>query len=108
MGDPHYVVRIEPVTRRVVIGEKHDLAQRELTARRTNWLVEPPLGRFACNAQIRYNASAWPATAEILPENRLRVVFDEPQHSVAPGQAVVVYDGDRVLGGGWIESPAVG
>jgi tRNA-specific 2-thiouridylase len=104
MGDPFYVVRIEPETRRVVIGEKDALARRELSAQRTNWLVDPPVGRFACAAQIRYNASAQPATAEVLPDDRLQVTFDEPQHGVAPGQAVVLYDGERVLGGGWIES----
>jgi tRNA-specific 2-thiouridylase len=104
LGDRFYVVRIEPETRRVVIGEKGELARRELTACRTNWLVDPLAGEFACLAQIRYNAPARPATAELLPENRLRVAFDEPQHGVAPGQAVVVYDSQRVLGGGWIES----
>lgn len=103
MGDPYYVVRIEPATRRVVIGEKQDLARSELSARRANWLVDPIAGEFRCYAQIRYNASARPATATILPDNRLQVTFDEPQHGVAPGQAVVLYDGDRVLGGGWIE-----
>ncbi len=103
MGDPYYVVRIEPETRRVVIGEKGDLARRELSARRTNWLVDPPDGPFHCHAQIRYNAASQPAEAEIFPDNRLRVVFDQPQHGVAPGQAVVVYSDDRVLGGGWIE-----
>jgi tRNA-specific 2-thiouridylase len=103
MGEPYFVVRIEPETRRVVIGRKNALARRELTARRTNWLIDPPAGPFRCQAQIRYNSKAEPATAEILPDERLQVVFDEPRYGVAPGQAVVCYDGPRVLGGGWIE-----
>jgi tRNA-specific 2-thiouridylase len=103
MGEPYFVVRIEPETRRVVIGRKAALARRELTARRMNWLVDPPAAPFRCEAQIRYNSTAEAATAEILPDGRLSVVFDQPRYGVAPGQAVVCYDGQRVLGGGWIE-----
>lgn len=103
MGEPYFVVRIEPETRRVVIGHKEDLARSELTAGRTNWLIDEPQEPFRCRAKIRYNSPAHFATAEPLSEGRLRVTFDEPRHGVAPGQAVVCYDGDRVLGGGWIE-----
>lgn len=103
MGEPYFVVRIEPDTRRVVIGHKEDLARRELTASRTNWLVDEPREPFRCHAKIRYNSPAHPATAKVLSYGRLHVTFDEPRHGVAPGQAVVCYDGDRVLGGGWIE-----
>ena len=103
LGEPHYVVRIEPDTQRVVLGERHELACSDLTANRTNWLVDPPTNSFACAAQIRYNSAAQSATAEVLPDDRLKVAFDEPVHGVAPGQAVVIYDGERVLGGGWIE-----
>jgi len=104
LGQRAFVVRIEPDTRRVVIGSHDDLARRELTAERTNWLADPPAGEFRCQAKIRYNAQAALATAEILPGDRLSVRFDEPRYGVAPGQAVVCYDGARVLGGGWIES----
>lgn len=103
MGEPYFVVRIEPESRHVVIGTHDDLARLELTANRTNWLVDPPAGPFRCHAQIRYNSAAFPATAERMADDRLYVVFDEPRHGVAPGQAVVCYDGLRVLGGGWIE-----
>lgn len=103
MGEPYFVVRIEPESRRVVIGRQEDLARSELTAEKCNWLADPPAGSFHCLAKIRYNSPPAPATAEILPNNRLRVIFDEPRHGVAPGQAVVCYDGERVLGGGWIE-----
>ena len=104
LGERAFVVRIEPDTKRVVIGKREDLARRDLTADRTNWLVDPPSGEFRCQAKIRYNAQAAPATVEILPDDRLSVRFDQPCYGVAPGQAVVCYDGDRVLGGGWIES----
>jgi tRNA-specific 2-thiouridylase len=103
MGEPYFVVRIDPDSRHVVIGTHDDLARRELTANRTNWLVDPATGPFRCHAQIRYNSAAVPATAEIITDNRLHIVFDQPSHGVAPGQAVVCYDGPRVLGGGWIE-----
>jgi tRNA-specific 2-thiouridylase len=58
---------------------------------------------FRCQAKIRYNSPPADATAEVLSDGRLRVVFDEPRHGIAAGQAVVLYDGERVLGGGWIE-----
>jgi tRNA-specific 2-thiouridylase len=102
LGERAFVVRIEPDTKRVVIGRREDLARRDLTADRTNWLVDPPSGAFRCQAKIRYNAQAAAATAEILPGDRLSVHFDQPRYGVAPGQAVVCYDGGRVLGGGWI------
>jgi tRNA-specific 2-thiouridylase len=104
LGERWFVVRIEPETRRVVIGRRSDLARRSLTAGDCNWLTDAPAGLFRCAAQIRYNARAALAIAEPLPDRRLRVVFDDPIHGVAPGQAVVCYDADRVLGGGWIES----
>jgi tRNA-specific 2-thiouridylase len=103
MGEPYFVVRIDAETRQVVIGQQHELARTELTANRANWLLDPPGEPFRCQAKIRYNSTALPATAEVLPNQRLRVVFDQPRDGVAPGQAVVCYDGDRVLGGGWIE-----
>lgn len=102
-GEPRFVVRIEPETNRVVVGTKVELARPELTAGRTNWLVEVPQTAIRCAAKIRYNSRRVPATATPLAGDRLHIAFDEPQQGVAPGQAVVCYDGDRVLGGGWIE-----
>lgn len=102
-GDRRFVVRIEPDTRRVVVGERDELARSELTAAQVNWLIEPPAASFACQVKIRYRSRPVPATVEPLPNARLTVRFDEPCHGVAPGQATVCFDGDRVLGGGWIE-----
>lgn len=109
LGDRKFVVRIEPESRRVVIGDREELDCRELTACDTNWLdtaCEEPTGEpYRCFAQIRYNAPAQPAAMTVLDERRLHVEFDEPQFAVTPGQAVVCYDeaNERVLGGGWIE-----
>jgi len=102
MGKPYFVVRIEPDTNRVVIGKKEDLARRELTAADVNWLAAVRTDPFPCLAQIRYNSPATPATALPMSDGTLRIEFDEPRYGVAPGQAVVCYEGDRVLVGGWI------
>ena len=103
MGERYFVIRIEAETRRVVIGKKDELARSALTAGNTNWLGDPPSGPFRCLVKIRYNSPRVAATAEALPGQRLRIDFAEPRYGVAPGQAAVCYDGDRVLGGGWIE-----
>jgi tRNA-specific 2-thiouridylase len=103
LGEPYFVVRIEPETKQVVIGRLEELARSELTANECNWLADPPTGEFSCSAKIRYNSPPAAATAEALPGQRLRVTFDQPRNGVAPGQAVVLYDGPQVLGGGWIE-----
>lgn len=101
-GEPRYVVAIEPETRRVVIGTREDLGRVTLEADRANWLIDNVPDRFRCDAKIRYRHTAAPAEVEQLGDGRFRVTFDEPQYGVAPGQAVVLYEGDRVLGGGWI------
>lgn len=103
LGEPRYVVRIEPDTCQVVLGTKQDLARDALTASSTNWLIEEPKGPIRCQVQIRYNSRSVPATVEPLERNRLQVRLDEPCHGVAPGQAIVCFDRERVLGGGWID-----
>ncbi len=103
LGEPYFVVRIEPDSRRVVIGRRGELDRTELTATDTNWLVSPPADRFRCLAQIRYQHRAQAATARIESDGRLRIKFDQPCFGIAPGQAVVCYQDDQVLGGGWIE-----
>jgi len=102
-GEPRYVVRLEPATRRVVVGTYEELARRELTAAKANWLIDEPTGPFSCQVKIRYRSRPVEATVEPLAGGRFRVEFVEPCHGVAPGQAAVCYQGDRVLGGGWIE-----
>ena len=103
MGEPYFVVEIDASTHRVIIGRRDELERSELTANQTNWLVDIPVGqRRPCAAQIRYNSPAWPAHATRLPEGHLHVEFDQPCRGIAPGQAVVCYDADQILGGGWI------
>jgi tRNA-specific 2-thiouridylase len=102
-GEPRYVVRLERETRRVVIGTREELACTQLTASRANWLIDPPHGPIECEVQVRYNSQPIPATVTTLGNDRLDVRLHTEKQGVAPGQAVVCYDGDRVLGGGWIE-----
>jgi tRNA-specific 2-thiouridylase len=101
-GEPRYVVRLEPETRRVVIGKREELGCHTLEGDRFNWLIDGVPSRFRCEVQIRYGHRAAPAEVEVTAEDRVKVTFDEPQFAAAPGQAVVLYAGDRVLGGGWI------
>ncbi|MCO6042980.1 tRNA 2-thiouridine(34) synthase MnmA [Aeoliella sp. ICT_H6.2] len=104
LGARKFVVRIEADTNRVVLGDRDELGRRELTAAECNWLTDVPVDHSVRGlAQIRYNASAAPAEFTRLADGRLSVMFDEPQFAVAPGQAVVCFERDRVLGGGWIE-----
>jgi len=102
-GQPRFVVRLEPQTRRVVVGTREELARTELCAAQSNWLIDEPAGPLRLHVKIRYRSRAQAATVEPLPQRRFRVRFDAPCYGVAPGQAAVCYDGDRVLGGGWIE-----
>jgi len=102
-GERRFVIRIEPETRRVVIGEREELARTEIAANRTNWLIETPTSPLECEVKIRYLSKPVRATVAALPGDRLQATLHEPRDGVAPGQALVCYDGDRVLGGGWIE-----
>ncbi len=102
-GERRYVVRLEPETRRVVIGTREELARQELTAGRANWLVDPPGGPFRCQVKIRYRSHPVQATVEVLNEGRFHATLDDPCVAIAPGQAAVCYQGEQVLGGGWIE-----
>ena len=104
-GERRYVLRIVPAENEVVVGRREELQASGLIASRVNWLVdEPPRQSLACAAKIRYRHSPAPATVVALADGGARVEFDEPQSAVTPGQAVVFYDGPRVLGGGWIET----
>jgi tRNA-specific 2-thiouridylase len=101
-GSRRFVLEIVPQTNTVVVGERDELLAPGLLASRVNWLIEPPTEPLRCQAKIRYRAPAAPATVHALADGGGRVDFDEPQSAITPGQAVVFYDGERVLGGGWI------
>lgn len=102
LGEPHFVVAIDAENRRVTIGPEETLYAEGLEASDVNWLIDRPSAAFRCEAKIRYNGPATSATAEPTEEG-FRLVFDDPRKGIAPGQAAVLYDGDRVLGGGWID-----
>jgi tRNA-specific 2-thiouridylase len=101
---PLYVVGIDAEARTVTVGPKAALERRELTASGVNWIAggAPPKG-MRVTAQIRHRHKEAPATIEPLDGDRVAVVFDEPQVAIAPGQALVMYSGDEVVGGGWID-----
>jgi tRNA-uridine 2-sulfurtransferase len=101
--EPMYVVDIRPAERAVVIGPREELLGRGIVARELNWLAEPlPLGS-AVQVQIRHRAA--PAAAEIVRIDgaEIELALDEPVSAIAPGQSLVLFDGERVLGGGVIE-----
>lgn len=108
LGEPRYVVQIEPVQRTVTVGRRESLDKYGLEASRFNWQGPSPAGPVTCLAQIRARHEAVPATVEPLSEGRARVVFATPVPAVTPGQVVTVYEDDRVLGGGWIDRPLDG
>jgi tRNA-specific 2-thiouridylase len=103
MGSRRYVLRVVPATNEVVLGDREDLLAGGLRASRVNWLVEPPSEPVACLAKIRYRHAPAPATVTPLADGGARVEFTQAQSAITPGQAVVFYAGQRVLGGGWIE-----
>ena len=100
------MVKINRDSHQVVLGSHDELGKTSLQADRTTWLITPePEQSFRCQAQIRYNSAPQDATAsigELDGEQILQVTFDQPVHGIAPGQAVVCYDGEMVIGGGWI------
>ena len=99
---PLYVVRKDLASGRVVLGPDSALYTRELIAGRVNWILPAPVGPMTVTAKTRYSQREAAATAEPLPDGRVRVVFAEPQRAVTAGQAVVLYDGETVVGGGTI------
>jgi len=102
-----YVVAVEPATRRVVVGSDEALRSDVCTLERVRWIpFERPRGPLRARVRIRSTHEGAEATIEDLGDGRARIRFDEAQRAVAPGQAAVAYDGDLVLGGGWIAAAA--
>jgi len=111
-SQPLFVLRIEPDSRRVIVGPREALAQREVYVREWNWLGDAPIGEAGLRALVRLRSSQALAPANLFVEGgTVRVVLDAPALGVAPGQACVAYDfpaGERVWGGGWIRRPGAG
>jgi tRNA-specific 2-thiouridylase len=102
-GVPMYVLALNPSERQVTVGPRASLERTTLTASGVNWIVERPAGSLPVTAQIRHRHQAAPATVRVTGDRHALVIFDAPQFAVTPGQAVVFYDRDVVLGGGWID-----
>lgn len=99
-----YVVRLEPETCRVVAGPKEALAVTSVMLSDINWLAEPLDGEARdCAVKIRSVMDPVPAKLRQFDDGRMEALFADPQFGVSPGQACVAYDGERVLGGGWIQ-----
>lgn len=103
-GKPMFVVALDPKTNTVVLGDDNEVFSQELTASDLNFIsIEKPVDGMKVNAKIRYSSKESPATIRVLDDQRVKVVFDEPQRAITPGQAVVFYDDDVVVGGGTID-----
>ncbi len=103
VGKPIYVVSLDPVGNRVVVGSKDELYAQSFIAGELNNVAMPLAGEFRCHARIRQQHRPAPATVTILDRDKFQVSFDEPQLSITPGQSVVLYDDEYVLGAGVIE-----
>jgi len=102
-GSPLYVIQIKGDARQVVVGEGEKLYSRTLRARKLNWIgVDDLRNPMRVAAKIRHRHEAAPAVIEKTAEDEVLVTFDERQRAITPGQATVFYDGDVVVGGGWI------
>ena len=104
-GEPLYVIATDPKTQRVVVGRNEELLRGTLAARNVNWISIAPMEQPR-RAFVKIRNKHAPASATLMPTGdagRVEVHFDQPQRAVTPGQAAVFYDGELVLGGGWIE-----
>ena len=103
MGQPVYVTGKDMAANTVTVGPNEALFHRALIAEDVNWVaISCPSKPFRCKAKARSRMTGQPATVYPLEDGRIRVEFDEPQRAITPGQAVVLYDDDLVLGGGTI------
>ena len=101
--EPFYVLGIEPAGNRVVVGREIELHTREGIADRVNWISIDALREpMRVLAKIRHRHEPAPAMILPLENGRVQIVFDEAQRAVTPGQSAVFFDGDVVVGGGWL------
>ena len=103
VGLPIYVTYIDSQTHTITVGPKQSLAHGRLRASRVRWLTDLPAEPFRAFVQIRYSHKAAPAVVTPIAPDQIEVAFDDPQNAVTPGQAAVIYNGDTVLAGGWID-----
>ena len=101
---PLFVIGFNKQKNERVVGEENELFNKSLLVSSINWLIDNVENGIKVEAKIRYAAEPKPAKLVLLPRGYARVIFDEPQRAITPGQSVVFYDGDTVLGGGKILS----
>ena len=102
--EPLYVISLDAVNNKVIVGDRTQVTQPECTVDRVNWVsITEPSTPIRAQVQIRYRSTPTPVTVIPLENSRVRLVFDEPQFSITPGQAAVWYEGDKLLGGGIIQ-----
>ena len=104
---PLYVVAIDAANRQVVVGEKRHLAVAGCLVENVNWMISVPGQPLDAACRIRYRHREVPARITVRDDDSVQVDFQEPQNGVTPGQAAVFYQGDQVLGGGWITDPVM-
>ena len=104
LGEPMYVKEKNLESNTVTLARNNELFGTTLTAKNINLIsCDSIIGQMRVKAKIRYNQKEQPAIVEQISENRIKVIFDEPQRAITRGQSVVLYDGDIVVGGGIIE-----
>ena len=102
--EPFYVIEIQKEKNAIIVGEKDYLFKRKLKAKDLNWIsIEPPQKRIKVKARIRYHHKEAEAKIQPLPQGKARIVFKEKQRAITPGQHVVFYKKELLLGGGIIE-----
>jgi tRNA-specific 2-thiouridylase len=101
-AEPLYVTRLDPVHNTVVVGPRPATLGATFSVERVNWMCAPPVQTVHTTVQIRYRHQPVAATVHPVASDRARIVLHEPQFAVTPGQAAVFYDGDTIIGGGWI------
>lgn len=106
VGKPMYVVALDVDGNRLVVGERHELLNVSLIADRVNWVsIDAPSKPIRAQVKIRAHHTPAEASLHVAADGSVNVEFEEPQPAITPGQAAVFYDGDIVLGGGWIRKP---
>ena len=101
--DPLYVVRVDPVANQVVVGPRAALARDKVMVRELNWLGAPAVGvPMPVSVKLRSAQSPAPALLVLHGDGNAVVELETAQYGISPGQAAVFYDGERMLGGGWI------
>jgi tRNA-specific 2-thiouridylase len=101
-SDPLYVIRLDPDKKQVIVGPESALFGKKFLIKELNWLAPQPLDVISAIVRLRSTQPGVSATIKSLASNWAEVTLDQPQKAITPGQACVIYDGDRVLGGGWI------